>query len=266
MRTRGEQLSTSSSPYVPLAPPPICLLASPPSQPTSFYPLPITERLADLLRLQYGAVCFAFMLWLPDTFRKERSMAWRKAHERARQHQRENLAHARAALPSPSAEKSASGPQATSFSPVLATPSRAQTSGFAPLNKVKTALSAKSGDVKVRISFGDLNPLAVSGDVIKQPANFAILLYSGFLFASQYCITFTATRTLADAPYSYSPIKVGLVLLAFGLGNVVGSVGGGRYSDFVLRKLKAKNGGVGEPEMRIKSTVRCLLLRFVDVY
>jgi hypothetical protein len=164
------------------------------------------------------------MFWMPDTYRKERSMAWRKAHERARQAQRENFARARANLPSTSvtSEKTAvAPPPSTSFSPVLATPSRAQpSSGFAPLNRVKTALSAKSGDVKVRISFRDLNPLAVSGDVIKQPANFAILLYSGFLFASQYCITFTATRTFADAPYNYSPIKVGLVLLSFGLGNV----------------------------------------------
>lgn len=25
---------------------------------------------------------------------------------------------------------------------------------------------------------------------------------------------------------------------------------GGRYSDYVLAKLKAKNGGIGEPEVR----------------
>ncbi|GAA5853337.1 hypothetical protein JCM8547_000289 [Rhodosporidiobolus lusitaniae] len=208
----------------------------------------------------YGGLCLALLVFLPDSFRKERSLAWRKAYDRARQHQREELAKARAALPEPEPTEKAAARQGATFSPVLATPSRGDRAtvapqlGFAPLNKVRTALSAKSGDVKVRISFRDINPLAVSGDVIKQPANFVVLLYSGFLFASQYCITFTASRTFAAEPYNYSPIEVGLVLLAFGLGNVLGSVGGGRYSDYTLKRLKDKNGGKGEPEMRIKST------------
>ncbi|GAA5968622.1 hypothetical protein JCM11641_007702 [Rhodosporidiobolus odoratus] len=212
----------------------------------------------------YGAICLALMFWLPDTFRKERSLAWRKAYDRAKQHQREELAKARAALPKADEKGSlAGGPAGTSFAQVLPTPSRQQLEeggvpGFAPLRKIKTALSAKSGDVKVKISLRDLNPLAVSGDVIKQPTNFLTLLYSGFLFAAQYCITFTASRTFAADPYDYSPIEVGLVLLSFGLGNVLGSIGGGRYSDMVLRRLKVKNGGKGEPEMRIKSAYPAL--------
>jgi hypothetical protein len=34
----------------------------------------------------------------------------------------------------------------------------------------------------------------------------------------------------------------------------VGSILGGKYSDIMLRRLKKKNGGVGEPEMRLRST------------
>jgi len=56
-------------------------------------------------------------------------------------------------------------------------------------------------------------------------------------------------------PYDYTPLKIGLVLLSFGGGNVLGSVMGGRYSDMILRKLKKKNGGDSEPEMRLQSTV-----------
>jgi len=48
-----------------------------------------------------------------------------------------------------------------------------------------------------------------------------MLTYSGFLFASQYTVTLTSSRTFAAAPWNYTPIEVGLVLLAFGLGNVV---------------------------------------------
>ncbi|BGP19499.1 hypothetical protein JCM10213_006319 [Rhodosporidiobolus nylandii] len=216
--------------------------------------------------LAYGGVCLVLMVWLPDTFRKERSLAWRKAYDRAKALQKEELARARATLPKemPGKTGAPAGP-ATTFSPVVATPSSQQPSGFAPLNKVRTALSAKSGEVKVKIRFNDLNPLAVSGDVIKQPHNLLLLIFSGFLFAGQYAITFSASRTFAAAPYSYSPIEVGLILLSFGVGNVLGSVGGGRYSDVVLARLKAKNGGKGEAEMRLKSTYPALpfLLLFI---
>lgn len=34
----------------------------------------------------------------------------------------------------------------------------------------------------------------------------------------------------------------------------MGSILGGKYSDIMLRRLKKKNGGVGEPEMRLRST------------
>lgn len=44
---------------------------------------------------------------------------------------------------------------------------------------------------------------------------------------------------------------VGVVLLSFGVGNCIGSIGGGRWSDMVLKKLKAKNGGKGEPEVSL---------------
>lgn len=59
----------------------------------------------------------------------------------------------------------------------------------------------------------------------------------------------SATRTFEGAPYSYGPLIVGLVLLSFGVGNIIGSVGGGRYSDYIFNGMKAANGGVGEPEV-----------------
>jgi hypothetical protein len=43
------------------------------------------------------------------------------------------------------------------------------------------------------------------------------------------------------------------VLVSFGGGNILGSILGGRYSDHMLAKLKRVNGGVSEPEMRLKS-------------
>ena len=74
------------------------------------------------------------------------------------------------------------------------------------------------------------------------------MIYSGLLFAAQYTISYTAARTFAAAPYDYSALIVGCVLLSFGVGNVVGSVAGGRWSDAMLKRMKEKNGGHGEPE------------------
>ncbi|BGP42886.1 hypothetical protein JCM10449v2_006898 [Rhodotorula kratochvilovae] len=198
--------------------------------------------------LAYGGVCFLLALWLPDTFRKERSLAWRKARDRAHIHVRVDPEVARTA-----------GQRAAEEGAVTAAASEkllreARLSGFSPLVEARTALSGRSGDVQVKISLRDLNPFAAVGDIVRQPANLLVLLYSGIIFASQYAINFTSTRTFAADSWDYAPIGVGLVLLSFGMGNVLGSVCGGRYSDYVLARLRAKNGGVPEPEMRIRST------------
>lgn len=79
-------------------------------------------------------------------------------------------------------------------------------------------------------------------------------LVSGLLFASQYAIAYTVAISFAAPPYNYTSLQVGLVLLSYGAGNIVGSIAGGRFSDVVLRRLKEANGGQAEPEMRIRST------------
>ena len=56
---------------------------------------------------------------------------------------------------------------------------------------------------------------------MKRPENAIASVFSGLLFASSYCITFTASRTFAAPPYNYDALKVGLVLLTFGMGQVV---------------------------------------------
>ncbi|KAJ9107473.1 hypothetical protein QFC21_000926 [Naganishia friedmannii] len=108
--------------------------------------------------------------------------------------------------------------------------------------------------IPVRLSLKDVNPLPAMWHILKRPNNFLGVVCSGGLFAVQYTIAFTGAVLFAEPPYNYSALKVGLALLSFGGGNVVGSILGGRYSDIMLRRLKKKNGGVGEPEMRLAST------------
>jgi len=51
-------------------------------------------------------------------------------------------------------------------------------------------------------------------------------------------------------PYNYSALYVGIIILAFGVGSIIGSLVGGKLSDMVLRRLKKANGGVMVPEVR----------------
>lgn len=78
----------------------------------------------------------------------------------------------------------------------------------------------------------------------------------GTLFAAQYTIAVTAAITFAEAPYDYDAFLVGVALLSFGIGNILGSIIGGRLSDRMLARLKRKNGGVSEPEVRPPSPSR----------
>jgi len=74
------------------------------------------------------------------------------------------------------------------------------------------------------------------------------------LYAFGFIVSYTLARTLGSA-YHYNPLKIGLVLLTFGGGCMLGSVLGGRWSDRAFARLKASNGGESNPEMRLKSTV-----------
>ncbi|KAG8892191.1 hypothetical protein FRC01_014298, partial [Tulasnella sp. 417] len=72
--------------------------------------------------------------------------------------------------------------------------------------------------------------------------------------------------TFAAPPYSYNALKVGSVLLSFGLGNVAGSILGGKWSDRILSRLKASNGGVSKPEFRLESTIPAMVVLPLAVF
>lgn len=64
--------------------------------------------------------------------------------------------------------------------------------------------------------------------------------FAALTFAFQYGICYTAAITFAAAPYNYGPILIGVILLAFGVGCVGGSVLGGRWSDKILKEQQLK--------------------------
>lgn len=85
--------------------------------------------------------------------------------------------------------------------------------------------------------------------IIRSRPNRFALLASAILFALQYTISFSSSQTFAKTPYLLDPLNIGLILLAFGGGNVVGSVFGGMSSDRVLRRLTEADGGVSLPQV-----------------
>lgn len=104
------------------------------------------------------------MIWLPETFRKERSFAYRAAIDRARAHAKEELLAANAELPNASHEhlptpkkKSA---KTTAFAEDIIIPSQLERSlSLGPIvSRIRTTLSLKSGgDDNLKIHFRDVN-------------------------------------------------------------------------------------------------------------
>jgi len=53
--------------------------------------------------------------------------------------------------------------------------------------------------------------------------------------------------------YDLSSSTIGLTFLAPGIGYLIGSVVGGRYSDYVLAKYESEHNGSSYPEVRLNS-------------
>lgn len=100
------------------------------------------------------------MIWLPETFRKERSLAWRLAMQRARAHAKAELLKARGDLPTETKGNDRSARTTTFLAP---SPSQLERSDappqptFSTLNRVKSALSLRSGEDNVKIHLRDVN-------------------------------------------------------------------------------------------------------------
>jgi MFS family permease len=66
-------------------------------------------------------------------------------------------------------------------------------------------------------------------------------------------------KLINSAPYNYNPLIIGVVILSFGAGNMVGSVAGGKWSDVYLRRLREANNGVSVPEVCLFPTFSSIL-------
>ncbi|TFK81687.1 MFS general substrate transporter [Polyporus arcularius HHB13444] len=212
----------------------------------------------------FVGLCFLLFIPFKDTFRRERSLTYQAAEKRRRAHL------------SATASETSSISQITAVSRVVSpseggkhipTPAPAHDKRKDAIEEIESGRDLEKQQQPARVaepepapmediklSLADVNPAKPIIHVLRRMNNLVILVASGLIFGFSYCISYTCSRTLANN-YGYNALQIGLVLLAFGVGSLVGSVFGGRYSDHVFRKLRARNGGTSQPEMRLQSTM-----------
>jgi len=187
------------------------------------------------LAIMGGVVFMSFLLLFKDTFRLERSITYQNVlKERLRE----------------SAMKNSSRAEMDEQSDINL-----------PQDLEKQELPAIDPKVIPEIKLGlvDINPFKPMMVILRRTYNQLMLVASGLYFAFAFVVLYTTSRSLGTY-YHYNALKTGLVLLAYGVGTVFGSIIGGRWSDYQLARLKAKNGGQSTPEMRLRSTVHGLVI------
>ncbi|OCH91100.1 vacuolar DHA amino acid exporter [Obba rivulosa] len=214
-----------------------------------------------------GICCFSFLIF-KDTFRRERSLSYQAAVRRVLEHQAAQQAAQRSETSSMTHVAGVIGTLGPATPPEISEDKAEKLSGKITPESEATGkdLEAQALPMKrapssipdVKLSLKDVNPVGPFVQVLRRMNNLAILFASGLLYAFGYSILYTCSRTLANE-YGYDALKIGLVLLAYGVGSLLGSILGGRYSDHVFRRLKAKNGGKSRAEMRLESTTYGML-------
>lgn len=86
--------------------------------------------------------------------------------------------------------------------------------------------------------------------LFRYPPVILSIAYASVAFGALYCMNISVTYTFSIAPYNFTSTIVGLLYLGNSLGYLVGSLLGGRWSDYVFVRSAAKHGGELEAEGR----------------
>ncbi|KAK9362297.1 major facilitator superfamily domain-containing protein [Lipomyces starkeyi] len=87
--------------------------------------------------------------------------------------------------------------------------------------------------------------------LLKYPTFVYAIFYNSFGYGSLYMMNNTIPDLFASPPYNFSSIVTGLLYLPNGLGYVLGSLVGGRWSDRILKRAIKNNNGKMVPEARL---------------
>ncbi|KAJ8518977.1 hypothetical protein ONZ45_g4022 [Pleurotus djamor] len=207
-----------------------------------------------------GASFFSFLVFFKDTWRKERSLTFQTVLQaKLRDHESNGEMPSDSNLNLGPGGGVASAHSHTSSDTEIAIASDLE-KDLADGGGSGTHKATRPADLlDIKLTFKDVNLLRPICLVLTRINNLIIFLVTGAFFAFGFLTSYTTSRTLGSK-YQYDASKVGLVLLSSGIGSLAGSLIGGRYSDYTLRKLKEANGGQSFPEMRLRSTYFGLVL------
>ncbi|EPT00306.1 hypothetical protein FOMPIDRAFT_1030567 [Fomitopsis schrenkii] len=184
----------------------------------------------------FTGLCIIPFVFFRDTFRCERSLTYQAALRKPR--------------------KEPARPESPDDEPaeVKSQCSSVETKVNVDLEAHVPKLDEPSTRTEVKLSLKDVNPIRPMIAVLRCPNNVVIIIASALFFAFEYSLLYTASLTLANV-YEYDALKIGLTLLSFGFGALLGSVVGGRYSDYILVQMRGRHGANSSPEMRLQSTL-----------
>ncbi|KAI0632989.1 MFS general substrate transporter [Trametes polyzona] len=220
----------------------------------------------------FVGVCFMLFIPFKDTFRRERSLVYQAALKRRLAHQSAKCSGTSTPRHGTTVSRSIPEGEKNTDSEYCSPAEKKAGEGRDTINRSSSyldlekqhqegvavqATTAGTGDApmdEIKLSLADVNPVKPIVHVLRRMNNLTILTASGLIFAYSYSIAYTCSRTLANE-YGYNALHIGLVLLAFGIGSLLGSILGGRYSDHIFKKLKDRNGGISQAEMRLQSTM-----------
>ncbi|KAF8192455.1 major facilitator superfamily domain-containing protein [Pholiota molesta] len=177
----------------------------------------------------FGAVSLLSFVLFKDTFRRERSLAYQEALRQATEGRRTSSDDVATLTTNVSGEKG-------------------DLDRVTPDPEGQPQPPVKIGLRHIQI----VGPILL---VLRRINNICVLTASGLIFGGiSYCLAFTTVRTLGAPPYNYKSLQIGLVLLSLGVGSILGSLLGGRWSDRIRRQYQEKNNGVSKSEDRLNSS------------
>lgn len=82
--------------------------------------------------------------------------------------------------------------------------------------------------------------------LLQYPPILITVYYTAIVFATYYLICVSIEDTFAVAPYSWSPVIVGIAYIPGGLGLLFGAIIGGRWQDAIMARTARKEGRYDE--------------------
>ncbi|RIA97894.1 major facilitator superfamily domain-containing protein [Glomus cerebriforme] len=113
-----------------------------------------------------------------------------------------------------------------------------------------TISSIQPSRISLKQTLKKINPLTPI-KLLRLPNVALKTIYMSSIWAFMY-VQNVIIPTFYDI-YQLSSLAIGLTYLAPGIGYLIGSVVGGRYSDYVLAKYESKHSGYSYPEVRLNS-------------